>query len=110
MFNLDDLKVSPEDTKLIHQIAKRAYQELKVDPLSLVVDLRTEHANGNPLRLQEMLQTEANNSNFMHDIYGIRHYLNRETGELTEFFTRGFRFNYGRTEAGTEDHGCSDRT
>lgn len=90
MFNADALQVSPEDTKLIHQIAKRAYQQLKVDPLSLVVDLRTVHANGNPLRLQEMLEVEANSPDFMHDIYGIRHYLDRETGELTEFFTPRF--------------------
>jgi hypothetical protein len=90
MFNVDDLQVSPEDTKLIHQIAKRAYQELKVDPLSLVIDLRTVHAHGNPLRLQEMLAVEANNPKFVHDIYGIRHYLNRETGELTEYFTPRF--------------------
>lgn len=90
MFNVDDLKVSPEDTKLIHQIAKRAYQELKVDPLALVIDLRTVHTNGNPLRLQEMFEVEAKNPDFIHDIYGIRHYLDRETGKLTEFFMPRF--------------------
>lgn len=46
------------------------------------------HASGNPLRLQDLL--DADDFNFAHDVFGIDRHLNRENGELLDFFSPRF--------------------
>lgn len=83
-------KVSKSERKIIEHIADRAWgigwlRDSYEDRVGLVMDITATHANGNPLRLDELLG--ADNFNFAHDMSGICNCLNRETGKLT----RGFR-------------------
>jgi len=58
------------------------------DRVSLHMDIAACHANGNPLRLDDLLA--ADDFNFLHDVFGIRRALDRTTGELTDFFSPRF--------------------
>ncbi len=49
-----------------------------------VMDIDACHSNGCPLKLDKLLV--ANDINFAHDVFGIRHYLDRQTGKLTNCF------------------------
>ena len=42
------------------------------------------HSNGCPLKLQELL--EPDDTNFAHDVFGIRRHINRKTGKLENCF------------------------
>ena len=55
------------------------------DRLSVTMDVKAVHLNGNPLRFQELL--EAEDVHFYHDVFGIQKYLDRDTGKLTHGFT-----------------------
>ena len=50
------------------------------------------HANGNPLRLEALL--EADDFNFAHDVFGIDRHIDRDTGHMMNFF----RPRYSRPE------------
>ncbi|MCF7634874.1 MAG: hypothetical protein LLF82_000340 [Dehalococcoides mccartyi] len=76
------------DLLLIEAIAVRAVKDLQLDRVHTSMDLSACHANGNPLRLKELL--EADDYNFAHDIFGIYNCINRYTGKLE----RGFRPRY----------------
>lgn len=52
------------------------------------MDIRACHANGTPLRLEELLR--ADDGNFGHDVFGIRRYIDRTTGQLTDCFLPRF--------------------
>ena len=47
--------------------------------------LAATHANGNPLRLHDLLN--ADDLNFAHDVWGIRSKIDRTTGKLTDHFS-----------------------
>lgn len=88
-------KVTGREEEIIHMIAKRAMADLqdarhsdKFTFLDIQMDVTATRANGNPLRLQELL--DADGFNFAHDILGIRRHLNRETGKLEDFFSPRF--------------------
>lgn len=49
-----------------------------------LMDIIACHANGNPLKLAELLA--ADDGNFGHDVFGIRRHINRETGKLEGCF------------------------
>jgi len=85
--------VSEEDKQLILKIGKKAGLEMKIDPLTVVICLSTVHSNGNPLRLQEMLEAGPEDSNFAHDIAGIINNLDQSTGKLMNFFSPRFSQN-----------------
>lgn len=88
-------KVSAEDHRLIEEIAKRgAALGIKGGPL--IMDLTAVHANGNPLRLLDLLR--ADDFNFAHDVEGIAFHIDRKTGELKNFFVP--RFSVREAEAG----------
>ncbi len=84
---------SKEDTEVISKIVDRymefhhslnipkVYQRPKMD---LMMDIEATHCNGNPLRLNDLL--EADDFNFTHDLIGIQDHLNRTTGELQDCF------------------------
>jgi len=52
--------------------------------MDTVMDVDACHSNGNPLKLQELL--EADDFNFAHDIFGIRQHIDRTTGKLQNCF------------------------
>jgi len=82
--------VSKEDAAIILEIARRAWKISgnKYDLLDAGMDITATHANGCPLKLAELLA--ADDFNFIHDVFGIRRHLNRETGELMDCFSPRF--------------------
>lgn len=85
-------KVSEEDFDMINRIAHRAHDMHREhtgrdarDIIEWQMDFTACHANGNPLDLQKLL--DADDFNFAHDAFGIARKLNRDTGELTDFFS-----------------------
>ena len=83
-------KVTKEEAELISKIAMRAVRraaELNITVRFQVMemDITACHCNGNPLKLQELL--DAPDGDFGHDVFGIRRFIDRETGQLTDFFS-----------------------
>lgn len=79
--------ISKADLALIRQIVDRAVLEnpdLTIDETSLEMDLTACHLNGCPLRLEDLLL--APTGSFGHDVWGIRRFIDRETGKLTKCF------------------------
>lgn len=86
-------EISDEDFRLCISIAKRAVavaqqNGIDYDQHDALMDVHACHANGCPLNLKELL--EADNGNFGHDVFGIRHHINRRTGKLEDFFLPRF--------------------
>ena len=85
---------STQDHGLAQQITDRALAlcaRLGGDPCrrqDMLMDIVAVHANGCPLRLDELLT--ADDANFGHDVFGIRRYLDRDTGQLTRCFVPRF--------------------
>ena len=52
--------------------------------LQAAMDVSAVHANGCPLDLTGLLA--ADEGNFIHDVFGIRHHIDRRTGQLTGLF------------------------
>lgn len=85
--------VTREESLIIDKIAKRGVkmahaQGITIPFMNMSMDLCATHANGNPLRLTELL--DADDFNFSHDVFGIRRHLDRETGQLTDCFVPRF--------------------
>lgn len=57
---------------------------IQYDKMTAVMDIDACHSNGNPLRLHDLFT--ADNSNFAHDVLGIRQHINRTTGKLEDCF------------------------
>ena len=79
----------PQTTTLQLDIARRAKKMAdtmgtRYTFLDIVMDLDACHSNGCPLRLADLLA--ADDANFAHDIFGIRAYMNRQTGKLENCF------------------------
>jgi len=80
--------MNAENLKTIGKIAERAmpYFEkhgIKTDGLSIIMDI--EYTNEvNPLRLDELLN--ADEENFLHDVFGIYCHFNRQTKKLEDCF------------------------
>jgi len=90
MINWDSTK---KETELITKIAKRATKEAKklgIDypVMDASMDVAAIHLNDCKLRLKELLDTDV--SNFLHDIFGIRRFIDRKTGTLTDCFLPRF--------------------
>ena len=86
-------EIKSADRALIADIAGRAVKlareyDVAYDFMSAAMDITACHANGNPLRLQDLL--DADDGNFGHDVFGIRRHLDRETGKLEGFFSPRF--------------------
>ena len=80
--------VRRDEMRLIDRIANRAVSmgaEMGVPykKLDASMDITAVHANGNRLRLRELLESDDFN-------FGIRNCLNRETGKLKKFFRPRF--------------------
>ena len=82
------------DAKIIRKIATRAcsleaaHGGRARSLMDWQMDVIATHANGNPLRLADLL--EADDFNFMHDVFGICRHLDRSSGKLTGFFSPRF--------------------
>lgn len=79
--------------KTINQIADRAVHvyaehEVRVDRLTVLMDVSACHFGGQKLRLDDLLA--ADDLNFIHDIAGINRHLNRETYVLENCFSPRF--------------------
>ncbi|MFA5301013.1 MAG: hypothetical protein WC389_22700 [Lutibacter sp.] len=81
---------SKQTQKVEEKIAERAVTmakkyQIQYDKLTALMDIDACHSNGNPLKLQSLL--DADDFNFAHDVFGIRDNLNRETGKLEHCFS-----------------------
>lgn len=88
--------VSSEDSALIEKIVYRAaniwgYDPQEIDIMDLAMDITAVHANGNSLKLNELLA--ADQFNFLHDVYGITSNIDRDTGKLSNYFRPRFLKN-----------------
>ena len=84
-----DFMCSKEDSLLIEDIVGRAVGMARdagmvYDKLDCSMDIRACHCNGCPLDLRKLLG--APDSDFGHDVFGIRRYIDRSTGRLTDCF------------------------
>lgn len=59
-----------------------------------MMDIEACHSNGCPLKLDELLSTD--DGNFGHDVFGIRRFIDRETGILGGGFFPRFARPAGR--------------
>jgi len=87
-----DFKATTEELDLVHEIARRAVaqaatQHILVDFLGLTMDLLACH-NQCPLDLARLAGAPI--GDFVHDVFGIRHHLDRRTGELRDCFLPRF--------------------
>jgi len=73
-----------EEMRAIAEIARRWVLETGDDFLSTQMDLEACHSNGCSLDFGKL--AGFNDANFGHDLGGIRRYLDRETGALTDCF------------------------
>lgn len=91
--------VTPDDRKLIAQIVDRALgiiaehermtlRDRRNRFSNLMMDLTACHANGNPLRLSDLLA--ADDFNVMHDVGGISRHIDHDTGKLLNCFVPRF--------------------
>jgi hypothetical protein len=81
-------EIAKPEFAILAQIADRALREFRYypdDKRTLVMDLMACHANGCPLDFKGLL--EASLLDLSHDIYGIRQYIDRDSGKLRDFFT-----------------------
>lgn len=91
--------VTSTDTGLIVAIARRAVRIGIVDRINVLgvqLHLAACHANGNPLRLDDLLQGE--DIHFVHDITGILEHLDTDTGQLRDGWTP--RYSAAQTGSG----------
>jgi hypothetical protein len=56
--------------------------------MALTMDITAVHANGNPLRLADLLA--ADDFNFTHDVYSIVRHIDRKSGQLGDCFVPRF--------------------
>lgn len=85
--------VSAADAALIKEIAARRFvmarlRRQKCDKQHVAMNITACHANGNPLRLRDLLA--ADDFNFIHDVDGIDHHICRTTGKLLNHFSPRF--------------------
>lgn len=86
-------KATRDEFATIKKIVDRAWaidwlRASYADRQSIHMDVTAVHANGNPLRLNDLLA--ADDFNFAHDMSGICNCLDRETGKLTRNFSPRF--------------------
>jgi hypothetical protein len=82
-------RVTEYDSKAIRDIARRAAafamrHDIQYDFQTAMMDITAVHANGTPLRLDDLLAFP--DFDFAHDVFGIRRHLDRETGKLGGHF------------------------
>lgn len=87
-----DFSITKDEQKLVTKIARRAAKmakeaDIEYDQKTADMDICACHKNGCPLDLKKLLAFP--DADFGHDVFGIRKYINRETGKLERgFFPR----------------------
>lgn len=86
-------RISRGDARSLEDIADRALslaRRAKIDirKIDIVMDLTATHANGCRMNFAEL--AAADQFNLSHDVFGIMRHLNRETGQLEDFFVPRF--------------------
>lgn len=86
-------ETTKEDALLIAEIGVRATAmaaqlDRTYDPLAAIMDVTACHANGCPLDLQALLDSEP--YDFVHDVFGIRAHIDRDTGRMGGCFLPRF--------------------
>lgn len=81
--------VTDAEYSLIEAIVERgekfaAEHGIDFSSLDMIMDLEACHANGTPLDFSRLL--EFPDADFGHDLFGIRKYTDRDTGQLTDCF------------------------
>jgi hypothetical protein len=74
-----EAKIADRATEMAYQ-----YNFSYVEKLDIIMDLDACHNNGCPLKLQELL--DADDTNFAHDVFGIRSNISRYSGKLENCF------------------------
>lgn len=89
--------IARKDANVIRSIVARAFRDPVLRPqihfiedqddarLTLTMDIEAVHANGNPLNLEKLL--DSDDFTFRHDISGIQGNVDRRSGRLRNFFT-----------------------
>lgn len=85
--------ITARERRTIAAIVKRAMKMAEEaghprDCKDMQMNLAATHCNGNPLRLDDLLQ--ADDFNLAHDVFGIERHLDRTTGKLTDCFVPRF--------------------
>jgi len=82
-------KISKKDTAIINKIVNRAITSGFAwdDKISLQMDITAAHI-ASKLKLKELF--DADDFNFGHDIHGIQKNINRDSGEMENFFLPRF--------------------
>ena len=85
--------INRHDFDTIEEIVNRAWgiawlRKSYASRTDMHMDVSAVHSNGNPLRLEDLLN--ADDFNFAHDMSGIHNCLNRKTGKLTRNFSPRF--------------------
>lgn len=78
-----------EESRIITKIAQRAIaiattEGIDYDYQSAHMDIEACHSNGMPLDLTKLLN--APDGDFGHDVFGIRRFMDRDTGRLLDCF------------------------
>lgn len=74
-----------KDMNLIKKIVDKAFNfGYEGDRIDLTMDITATHCNGTALDLHKLLK--ADRFNFLHDVYGIRQHIDRNTGKMKDFF------------------------
>lgn len=87
-------KIADRAMALQHRLAPIPRYNRGRETMTWHMDLLAAH-NNCPLDLTQLL--DADDSNFAHDVFGIRRHINRETGELENCFSP--RFTHRTREA-----------
>lgn len=87
--NLPSFTATKSEMVLINKIANRAVQaaadmDVSYNKLDALMDIEACHCNGTPLNLPKLLA--APDGDFGHDVFGIRRFIDRSTGRLTQCF------------------------
>lgn len=78
-------KIAERAAHIVHKGNRYKFGETK---LHHQMNIAACHASGNPLRLQALL--DADDFNFMHDVFGIDRHIDRDTGKMMNFFSPRF--------------------
>ena len=77
---IDFEKISAHESALIEKISNRAKEQGHPDSLiTISLDIMAAHIY-TPLKLDELLN--ARTPDFLHDVFGIREHISRQTGKL----------------------------
>lgn len=98
-------KFTDEERLIVHRIAKRAALLTGYSLMDHSMDISVVHAH-TPLRLAEL--ADADDFNFAHDICGISHHLNRNTGELEDCFVPRFALPETAVQSSAVDEAHED--